>query len=142
MRAAGRLERLSRHHRLRRRADFLRCYRRGGKRHGSLATLHFHPNRQHEARLGITASRKVGKAVFRHRVKRRVREIFRRFPGRLDLAELDIVVHLWPAVGEAEFSALRNEIERLLSSLSSAAPWRSRPYQRAGRAPTMPGSKS
>lgn len=110
-------ERLSRHHRLRRRADFLRCYRRGGKRRGSLATLHYHPNEQREVRLGITASRKVGKAVLRHRVKRRVREIFRRFPGRRDLPALDVVVHLWPTAGRADFSTLRNELERLLSSL-------------------------
>ena len=110
-------ERLSRHHKLRRRADFLRCYRRGGKRRGSLATLHFHTNEQREVRLGITASRKVGKAVLRHRVKRRVREIFRRFPGRRELAAIDIVVHLWPEAGSADFPTLRNEIERLLASL-------------------------
>ncbi len=110
-------ERLSRHHRLRQRGDFLRCYRRGGKRRGSLATLHFHPNEQRAPRLGITASRKVGKAVLRHRVKRQVREIFRRFPGRRALPAVDIVVHLWPSVARAEFPALQSELERLLSSL-------------------------
>lgn len=110
-------ERLSRHHRLRRRADFLRCYRRGGKRRGSLATLHFHANEQRAPRLGITASRKVGKAFVRHRLKRQVREVFRRFPGRSRLPAVDVVVHLWPQVATAELSALRGELERLLSSL-------------------------
>lgn len=43
------------------------------------------------ARLGITASRKVGGAVKRNRVKRRVREWFRRGQGGL-APELDLVV--------------------------------------------------
>ena len=43
------------------------------------------------ARLGITASRKVGNAVTRNRVKRRIREWFRR-GGRDLLAGLDVVV--------------------------------------------------
>jgi ribonuclease P protein component len=42
-------------------------------------------------RLGITASRKVGNAVVRNRVKRSVREWFRRDRGRLG-AGFDIVV--------------------------------------------------
>ncbi len=115
-------ERLSRHQRLRRRKDFQRCYRRGGRRRGSLATLHFHPNEQREPRLGITASRKVGNAVARHRLKRRVREIFRRFPGRRELPAVDVVVHLWPQVAGAEPAALRNELERLLGSLRADKP--------------------
>ena len=110
-------ERLCRHQRLRRRADFVRCYRRGRKRHGSLASLHFHPNDVQEVRLGVTASRKVGKAVVRHRVKRRVREIFRRFEDRGRLPAVDVVVHLKPVAAEATFADLEAEIKRLLRSL-------------------------
>ena len=43
------------------------------------------------ARLGITASRKVGNAVVRNRVKRRVREWFRR-EGQPLMMDLDAVV--------------------------------------------------
>ena len=137
MTASARGESLSRHQRLRRRQDFLRCYRRGRKRRGSLATLHFYPgepgphasernrrggsvgsaDEQRQARLGITASRKVGNAVVRGKAKRRVREIFRRFSGRRDFAGLDLVVHLWPNAGKADFTALRSELERLFDSL-------------------------
>lgn len=118
------VERLDREHRLRRRSDFLRCYRKGGRRRGSLATLHFSSRRDSDregARLGITASRKVGKAVVRHRLKRRVREIFRRFPGRAELGSQDIVVHLWPAAGTAGFRDLRTELEKLLAALPRSA---------------------
>ncbi|HEY7215351.1 MAG TPA: ribonuclease P protein component, partial [Thermoanaerobaculia bacterium] len=57
--AAG--ERLTSEERLRRRTDYLRCYRTGRRRHGPLAILYFVPNQLGHPRLGITASRKVGK---------------------------------------------------------------------------------
>ncbi len=110
-------QKLSRHQRLRRRPDFVRCYRRGRKRHGRLASIHFHPNDTPDVRLGITASRKVGNSVVRHRLKRRVREIFRRFDHRGRLAPMDLVVHLKPAASTKDFSDLAAEIERLLTSL-------------------------
>ena len=110
-----RSEGLSRAQRMRRRADFLRCYRRGLRKHGSLAALHYHPNDQDQARLGITASRKVGGSVVRHRLKRRVREIFRRFEHREAIAALDVVVHLKPSARFSDFGALENELKRLLN---------------------------
>ncbi|MCP3958566.1 MAG: ribonuclease P protein component [bacterium] len=97
--------------------DFQRCYRRGRKRHGSLASLHYHSTEKQDVRLGITASRKVGKAVVRHLLKRRVREIFRRFAGRDLLRPMDIVVHLKPASANAEFTTLVEELEGLLATL-------------------------
>ena len=42
-----------------------------------------------DVRLGITASRKVGNSVVRHRLKRRVREVFRRFEGRDSMSVFD-----------------------------------------------------
>ena len=110
-------EGLGREQRLRRSADYLCCYRRGRKRHGSLASLHYHPNEVQEARLGITASRKVGKAVIRHKLKRRIRNIFRRWPQRGELPSLDIVVHLKPTAGKSDFMTLRQEVEGLLARL-------------------------
>lgn len=80
-------------------------------------TIHAHPNEVPAARLGITASRKVGKAVIRHRAKRRVREIFRCWEGRAELSGLDVVVHLKPPAGRAGFAELKAEVEGLLSQL-------------------------
>ena len=103
-------ESLSRAERLRKRSDFLRCYRQGRRRHGALSVLHTVPNDESHARLGITVSRKVGHAVTRHRVKRRIREIYRRWSGRTSLPAVDLVVHVKPAAARASFEELRHEL--------------------------------
>lgn len=110
-------ERLLPEHKLRRRADFLRCYRTGRRVHGSLATLHFVPNQLEHPRIGITASRKVGRAVVRQKLKRRVREVYRRWSQRSELPPVDLVVHLRPAAAQAPFPALRGELLRQLGRL-------------------------
>ena len=113
--AAG--ERLPSQERLRRRTDYLRCYRTGRRRHGSLTILYFAPNQLGHPRIGITASRKVGKAVVRQRLKRRIKEIYRRWQDRSQLPALDLVVHLKPEAGKSDFPALRTELLRLFASL-------------------------
>jgi ribonuclease P protein component len=110
-------ERLHPEERLRRRADYLRCYRTGRRRHGALAILYFAPNDLEHPRLGITASRKVGKAVVRQRLKRRVREIYRRWQERPGLPPMDLVVHLKPEARGSDFPAFRGELLRLFSGL-------------------------
>jgi ribonuclease P protein component len=105
--------------RLRRRADFLRCYEQGRRRHGELATIYI-AEREPAAtrpRLGITVTRKVGGSVVRHRVKRRIREIYRRWSKRDRLAPYDIVVQARPAASKADFQTLELEIQRLLKPL-------------------------
>ena len=103
--------------RLRRRADYLRCYRTGRRRHGALAILYFAPNQLGHPRLGITASRKVGPAVVRQRIKRRIKEVYRRWMDRGKLPALDLVVHLKPEARQADFQALKAELLRLLSGV-------------------------
>ncbi len=110
-------ERLLSGQKVRRRADYLRCYRTGRRRHGPLATLHFVPNELGHPRLGITASRKVGKAVVRQRLKRRIREVYRRWDRRHALPALDLVMHLKPEAGKSDFRTLQAELLRLLSGL-------------------------
>jgi ribonuclease P protein component len=107
-------ERLRRGERVRRRGEYLRAYRRGRRRSGALVMLHFAPNADGVARLGVTVSRKVGNSVVRHRLKRRIVEIFRRAPARATLPAWDFVVHVKPEAAAADFAALRHEIEWLL----------------------------
>ena len=110
-------ERLSADEKIRRRADYQNCYRHGRRRHGTFATLHFVTNAFDHPRLGITVTRKVGSAVVRNRLKRRVREIYRRWNERPQLPALDIVFHLKPAARRASFEDLEREVHTLCRKL-------------------------
>jgi ribonuclease P protein component len=110
-------QRLLPEERLRRRADYLRAYRTGRRRHGALAILYFVPNQLGHPRIGITASRKVGPAVVRQRIRRRIKEIYRRWKDRGNLPALDLVVHLKPEARRSDFEDLESELLRLLSGV-------------------------
>lgn len=127
---ARRDERLRRAERLTKRADYLRCYRTGRRRQSEAVILYFAANTLGHARIGITASRKVGNAVARHRLKRQILETYRRWPGRRQAGPFDFVVHLKPKVPVADLAVFRGELERLLRSLPRAGTGSERPAAR------------
>jgi ribonuclease P protein component len=96
---AGRTGRFSRSDRLLRSGDFQRVAREGVRRASRHFVVLVASRRVSELpgawqggpRLGVTVSRKVGGAVDRNRVKRRIREWFRRSSGTLGGA-VDVVV--------------------------------------------------
>ncbi len=63
--------------RLRKRREFTILFDRGRRFGSSHLLLFCRANQREKARLGITASRKVGVAVIRNRVKRLIREFYR-----------------------------------------------------------------
>src|SRR5262245_38162845 len=71
-------ERFPKSSRIRRRDEFLRLQRLGRRSTGKCFVVITAKRIQGGSRLGITASRKVGGAVVRNRVKRLIREFFRR----------------------------------------------------------------
>ena len=103
-------ESLPRRERLCRREDFRRCYKKGRRKYGSHLTLYFVAGRCANARFGMTVSRKVGRAVVRAKLKRRFREIYRRWPRRKDLPPLDMVIHAKPSAASASFEELRQDL--------------------------------
>ncbi|MCB1009603.1 MAG: ribonuclease P protein component [Acidobacteria bacterium] len=105
-------QRLPRHETLRKSADYRLCYRGGRRRAGAFAVYHQRPNGLDAPRLGITASRKVGRAVVRNRLKRWIRECYRRSARRSALPPVDIVVHLRSEAAGASFAALSAELDR------------------------------
>jgi ribonuclease P protein component len=103
--------------RLRRPAEFQRVMRRG-RRVAGRAFVVVALERDAAAgacsasRLGVTVSRKVGRAVVRNRVKRRIREWFR--VNRCSLGgAVDLVVIGRPPAAELTSEGARDELSRL-----------------------------
>jgi ribonuclease P protein component len=67
-------------------------------------------------RLGITVSKQVGKAVVRNRVKRWLREGYRRSEDRPTAT--DVVVIAKPSAAARGYHALAAELRQLLRSIS------------------------
>ena len=71
--------------------NFGRVYRKGKSIAGDCLVLYYRKNHLGINRLGLTASKKVGKAVVRNRVRRLIKENFRLLENRIPLS-YDIVI--------------------------------------------------
>src|ERR671920_33076 len=71
--------------------EFERVYRQGTAYRGKLFSVHAFPNEHGTPRLGLSVSRKVGNAVTRNAVRRRLREVFHSCISGMS-EDLDIVV--------------------------------------------------
>ncbi|PIQ96850.1 MAG: ribonuclease P protein component [Nitrospinae bacterium CG11_big_fil_rev_8_21_14_0_20_56_8] len=100
--------------RLAKREQFDKVLSRGKrKRVENLFTLYLLPNGHQQGRLGIIASRKVGSAVKRNLVKRRIREVFRKIKHRIRPA-MDIVVITGRELVPLPYSVLEQKISKSL----------------------------
>ncbi len=98
--------------RLRKRAEFL-AVRAGEKRRGRLFLVEaLKRDDAQESRLGLTVSRKVGNAVVRNRVRRRLKEAVRVHAADDMAAGTDYVIVARRDVLTASFDALKAEIGR------------------------------
>jgi ribonuclease P protein component len=110
---------LPKHRRLTKRREYLRVYETGRKLFSRYCVLFFAANDLPFSRIGITATKKIGKANVRNRLKRWTREIYRLERARLDLDEnaLDIVLNVKPNAAAAKFREFRDDLIRVLQRL-------------------------
>lgn len=101
--------------RLRRRREYLEVQGRGVKAQGQWLTALARPGRAGQ-RLGVTVSTKVGESVVRSKVKRWIREAFRRNRALLP-PQLDVVLIARPGTGEAGYAAVVGDLERIGKAL-------------------------
>jgi ribonuclease P protein component len=117
-RAAGRPgERFPRAARVRKRADYLAIQNRGRRVSGPHLLLFA---RGGADRVGVTVSRKVGGAVLRNRLKRWIRECYRRRRGELPRG-LDLVVVARPSAAGAAHDVICGEMVTLAGRLQPRA---------------------
>jgi len=108
----------SKYERLRKRPEFIRLSEAGRSFHTAhfiivwcdVATCH--------ARIGITVSRKVGKAVVRNHIKRLIREYFRLSKNKFQKAEYNIIAKR--GAERLLFQDVRLELDKALTVIVSS----------------------
>ena len=99
----------SKEERLRKRREFLGVYERGDKIQSTYFVLYMLENGRPHHRLGITVSRKIGRAVVRNRIKRRLREIFRTNKQAI-FPHCDLVVNAKRSAARARNQQIQEDI--------------------------------
>lgn len=106
-------ERLRRGERIRKNREFETLYRTGRRYRGSHFHLVYQANALGFPRMAVVVSRKVGNAVQRNRIKRRVRTLFRRNKGLFTkpmdiilIAKTEILDLSWPELASRYAAAI------------------------------------
>jgi ribonuclease P protein component len=100
--------------RLRHRQEFLRAQAQGKRFHTRHFGVTLAPMAEGHPRLGLVATRRLGKAVQRNRVKRLLREFFRRH--QTGLPAFDLVIMAKKGASALEYHQVEEELGRLLFS--------------------------
>ncbi len=104
---------MQRRHRLKKSAEFQRVRALKQSWAHPLLVLYVAPNSLEITRIGISTSKRVGKAVARNRAKRLIREAVRSLLPRL-VRGRDLVFIARPAIAEADFEQVSRAVEILL----------------------------
>jgi ribonuclease P protein component len=99
-------------HRLTRPQQYASVYDKGSSFSSDLLVIRVLPNGLPISRYGFSINKRVGNAVIRNRIKRRLREIMRvtaLVPSR------DIVFIIRPSAAGTDYTGIKKEVERLLS---------------------------
>jgi ribonuclease P protein component len=105
---------LTKAERLRHRQDFLRAQAQGKRLHTPHFGLVLAPLATDRPRLGLVVSRRLGKAAQRNRVKRWLREFFRRHKS--GLPAVDLVIMAKKGAAALGYHQVEEELGRLLLS--------------------------
>ena len=124
-------ERFGPEHRLQHRRDFERVYRHGlMAKTSSLRVFMLSRSDDDEPelpRLGLSIGTKVGTAVVRNRLKRRIREWFR--THKRAVWGWDAIVQARPPAAELDYGQLSDQLDDLTSALRDRFQERSQPHE-------------
>ena len=96
--------------------EFRRIYRKGKSAVSPQLVIYCQRNRRGHSRLGVSVSTKLGCAVVRNRVRRRIREIYRLNKAKM-LPGYDLIVVARVRAVESDYQKLDHTYLRLLEQL-------------------------
>ncbi len=100
--------------RLRENRDFRRVFQRGRSLATGRFVLYWYKSQSNRFRVGFSISKKVGNAVERNRLKRRLRACFQEFSPLLQDTSVDFVVIARKGSSEATYTEIHGDIYKLL----------------------------
>jgi ribonuclease P protein component len=109
-------ESFSRKHRLSKSSDFKRIFTKGKRTATPLFVIYSLRNHLPYSRLGIQVKARIGTAVRRNRIKRIVREVFRRIKQETP-EPVDLVFIAERGLGEIEFKSFEIEFLKIWKKL-------------------------
>jgi len=103
--------------RVRRSPEFDAVYKQGRRVTTRYFVLYGLKTDRDGARLGLTVSRKIGNAVCRNRVKRVLRDIFRRTRPSLFQCPYDVIINVRRGIDEIPYQALEAAFSQAVAQL-------------------------
>lgn len=95
-------------------SDFRNVYRHGKSFSTKYLVMYIFDNKSETTRLGISVSKKVGKAIIRNKIKRRVRESYRLNVDENIKSGYDIVFIARIASKDADYKDIEKSIKYLV----------------------------
>lgn len=107
---------------LRKNYDYQKVYKNGMHYADRFLVIYIVDNNREENRLGISVSKKVGNSVIRHRVKRLIKESYRKQEYKFKIG-YDIVIVARSSSKDASFFDICNSLRKLSIKCEVYSKW-------------------
>ena len=105
---------LNKNNRLRKRYQFQYIYKSGKYISEKAVTLHYVPSKTKSIKVGFAVTKKIGHAIKRNLIRRRLREILRKYLPSLK-QNYNIILVAKEQILETEFAKLERQVVNLLN---------------------------
>ncbi|MCF8008700.1 MAG: ribonuclease P protein component [Halanaerobiales bacterium] len=98
---------------LKKKSDFNRVYKRGKSKASSHLVLYWYPNGENINRYGFSINKRIGKAVVRNKLKRRLKEIIRKEIDRSFKKGYDFILIARKPIVSLEYKEIQKDLIKL-----------------------------
>ena len=110
-------ESLSPQERIRKKREFIFLYKKGYRYRGKYFNLVYHSSDLNFSRMAVVASKKIGNAIVRNKVKRWMRTLFRRNKNMIGNS-LDIIIIIKQSIWEVSWVKLQEDYLDAIRSIT------------------------